>query len=134
MLIVTSNGVPGHRVDAVLGTVLGTAIRSTDLGGALRGLGGGGRDEHADASRQSRHEALDALWREAQQRGANAVVALSFDTAGIGSGATEVCAYGTAVVLTPLGEGEPGATSQSIAIAQQPAQREGGWPTMGAAP
>ncbi|GAB3708564.1 YbjQ family protein [Mariniluteicoccus flavus] len=130
MLIVTSNGVPGHRVEAVLGTVIGTSIRSTDLGGALRGLGGGDRDELDHTSRVSRHEALDAVWRECQRRGANAVVALKFDTAEIGGRATEVCAYGTAVVVTPLAEGEPGATPQSIAIAAQPVNPEGNWPKM----
>ncbi|WP_366814302.1 heavy metal-binding domain-containing protein [Microbacterium sp.] len=38
---------------------------------------------------------------EAQNRGANAVVAMRFDTDSIGN-FTEVCAYGTAVVIEPL--------------------------------
>jgi len=62
---------------------------------------------------------------EAQQRGANAIVAMRFDTSEMGTNWTEVCAYGTAVYVLPLGEGEPGATGQSVYLtktASQPGQ------------
>jgi hypothetical protein len=51
---------------------------------------------------------------EAEQRGANAIMAMRFDTSEIGPNWTEVCAYGTAVFAIPLAEGEAGATGQSI--------------------
>ncbi len=52
--------------------------------------------------------------QEAEQRGANAIVAMRFDNSQLGTNWTEVCAYGTAVFAIPLPEGEPGATGQSI--------------------
>lgn len=42
------------------------------------------------------------MWGEAQQRGANAIIAMRFDTGSIGN-FSEVCAYGTAVVVEPVG-------------------------------
>lgn len=53
---------------------------------------------------------------EAQQRGANAIVAMRFDTSEMGTNWTEVCAYGTAVFAIPLAEGQQGATGQSIQL------------------
>ncbi len=41
------------------------------------------------------------MWGEAQQRGANAVIAMRFDSGAIGN-FTEFCAYGTAVVIEPI--------------------------------
>ncbi|HRA77052.1 MAG TPA: heavy metal-binding domain-containing protein, partial [Propionicimonas sp.] len=57
---------------------------------------------------------------EATHRGANAIIACRFDTGEIGQAFSEVCAYGTAVVVIPIPRGEPGATPQSIADAEQP--------------
>src|SRR5690606_33271226 len=54
------------------------------------------------------------------QRGANAVIGMRFDTGDIAQAFSEVCAYGTAVVVTPLEEGEEGATKQSIEQAKNP--------------
>ena len=38
---------------------------------------------------------------EAQSRGANAIVAMRFDTSEMGDVWTEICAYGTAVRIAP---------------------------------
>jgi uncharacterized protein YbjQ (UPF0145 family) len=39
---------------------------------------------------------------EARARGANAVIAMRFDTSGMGETWTEICAYGTAARISPL--------------------------------
>ncbi|MGM7775171.1 YbjQ family protein [Arthrobacter sp. KNU-44] len=130
MLIVTSNKIPGHRIDAVFGEVMGLTVRSRDLGSQMiagfRSLGGGELPEMTKALYESRQEVMARMVSEAQQRGANAIVAMRFDTSEMGGNWTEVCAYGTAVFAIPLAEGEPGATGQSIYLtstaAQQPAQ------------
>ena len=57
---------------------------------------------------------------EAQQKGANAIIAMRFDTSEMGQTWTEVCAYGTAAYVIPLAEGEPGATGQSAYLAANP--------------
>jgi Putative heavy-metal-binding len=41
---------------------------------------------------------------EAQRRGANAIVAMRFDSGSIGQQWSEICAYGTAVWVTPVSE------------------------------
>ncbi|MGO4249847.1 YbjQ family protein [Paenarthrobacter sp. RAF54_2] len=129
MLIVTSNEIPGHRIDAVFGEVMGLTVRSRDIGSQMlagfRSLGGGELPEMTRALYESRQEVMARMVNEAQQRGANAIVAMRFDTSEMGTNWTEVCAYGTAVYVLPLGEGEPGATGQSVYLtktASQPAQ------------
>ena len=49
----------------------------------------------------SRLEAMDRLTEEARERGGNAVLAMRFETS-VGELGTEVCAYGTAVVVSPV--------------------------------
>ena len=44
-----------------------------------------------------REAATERLVAEAQEKGANAVIAFRFDTSELGSTWTEICAYGTAV-------------------------------------
>jgi uncharacterized protein YbjQ (UPF0145 family) len=44
-----------------------------------------------------REHATQRLIEEAEAKGANAVLALRFDTSELGSTWTEICAYGTAV-------------------------------------
>jgi uncharacterized protein YbjQ (UPF0145 family) len=48
---------------------------------------------------ESREQALDRMVDEATRMGANAVLGLRFSTSYLSSGAAELLAYGTAVVL-----------------------------------
>ena len=106
MLIVTSNEIPGHRIDAVFGEVMGLTVRSRDIGSQMlagfRSLGGGELPEMTKALYESRQEVMARMVHEAQQRGANAIVAMRFDTSEMGTNWTEVCAYGTACTITPV--------------------------------
>ena len=43
--------------------------------------------------------------QEAEAKGANAIVAMRFDTSEMGDVWTELCAYGTAVVAVPVSDG-----------------------------
>jgi uncharacterized protein YbjQ (UPF0145 family) len=45
----------------------------------------------------SRQQVIDRMVEEAQTKGADAIVAMRFDTSEMGSNWTEICAYGTAV-------------------------------------
>jgi len=49
----------------------------------------------------SRHEVIERMKQEAAAVGANAVLAMRFDTSEMGGNWTELCAYGTAVTITP---------------------------------
>jgi uncharacterized protein YbjQ (UPF0145 family) len=118
MLIVTSNDIPGHRIDAVFGEVMGLTVRSRDLGGQVmagfRSLVGGELRELTQVLYDSRQEVMARMVAEAEQRGANAIIAMRFDTAHMANSWSEICAYGTAVFAVPLADGEPGATAQSL--------------------
>jgi len=50
---------------------------------------------------EGREEAIQRLVEEAEAKGANAVVAMRFDTSELGTTWTEICAYGTAVRIRP---------------------------------
>ena len=116
MIVVTTNEIPGYRIQAVLGEVMGLTVRATNIGqsftAGLRSIGGGELPEFTKIMYESRHEVMRRMVAEAQQRGANAVVAMRFDTDSLQQ-FSEVCAYGTAVIVEPIPAGEPGATGQS---------------------
>jgi uncharacterized protein YbjQ (UPF0145 family) len=47
-------------------------------------------------------EVLERMAQEAESKGANAVIAMRFDTSEMGGNWTEICAYGTAVKVRKL--------------------------------
>lgn len=116
MIIVTTDEVAGYRIEEVLGEVSGllaqSAIRFGGSGWAA--LGGGEVTEYTQLLHTCRNEAMSRLWRSADERGANAIVGMRYDVSTIAESLLEVCAYGTAVVIRPLADGETGATAQSI--------------------
>lgn len=122
MLIVTTNDIPGYRVEAVLGEVMGMTVRSANIGAnfvaSFRAIGGGEVNEYTQLVYESRQQVMQRMWEQAIQRGANAIIGCRFDTGEIAAQFSEVCCYGTAVVVAPIPEGEPGATPQSIADAR----------------
>ena len=122
MLVVTMVDIPGYRVSAVLGEVMGVTVRSrnvfSQMGAGFKSVVGGELRGMTDNLFQARMEATNRMVQEAQQRGANAVIALRYDASSIGNTWTELCAYGTAAVIEPIREG-PEATAQSIQHAAQ---------------
>jgi uncharacterized protein YbjQ (UPF0145 family) len=104
VLITTMNDVPGHRVEVVFGEVFGLTVRSrhvgAQLGAAMKSLTGGELRGLTKNLEESRQEALERLVSAAEARGADAVVAMRFDTTEMGGTWSEVCAYGTACRLT----------------------------------
>lgn len=127
MLIVTSNDIPGHRIDAVFGEVMGLTVRARDIGNQMlagfRSIGGGELPEMTSMLSESRQQVMARMVTEAEQRGANAIVAMRFDNSQLGTTWTEVCAYGTAVFAIPIPAGEPGATGQSIYLTKTNADK-----------
>ncbi|MGO1317685.1 MAG: YbjQ family protein [Cellulomonadaceae bacterium] len=122
VFIVTTNDVPGYRIDAVLGEVMGVTVRSRNWGqnfsSSLRSLSGGELPEYTQNAYESRQEVTTRMVAETQAKGGNAIVGARFESSSIGEVWTELCAYGTAVVVTPIPEGAPGATQQSAAHAR----------------
>lgn len=103
MLIVTTNDVPGHRVVRTLGLVRGITVRSrnaiSDMLGGLQSMMGGRVEVYVKLAETSRAEAYQELVEHARAMGANAVIAMRYESNEIMDGVTEVLAYGTAVVV-----------------------------------
>lgn len=118
MIIVTTNEIPGFRILAVQGEVMGLTVRSRDFGASWvaswKSIGGGEISEFTSLLYESRQEVMGRMVADAQHRGANAIVAMRFDASEIAGQWTEICAYGTAVTVQALGPDEEGSTPQSI--------------------
>jgi uncharacterized protein YbjQ (UPF0145 family) len=101
MLITTTNDLPGYEIQEVLGEVFGLTVRSRNVGSqfgaGLKALMGGELRGMTKALIESREQVMERLVEEAKARGANAILAMRFDTSEMGGTWTEICAYGTAV-------------------------------------
>jgi uncharacterized protein YbjQ (UPF0145 family) len=103
VLISTMNDIPGYEVTEVLGEVFGLTVRSrnigSQLGAAFKSMAGGELRGMTKNLVDSRNEVIARMTQEAQARGADAVLAMRFDTSEMGQNWTEICAYGTAVKI-----------------------------------
>jgi uncharacterized protein YbjQ (UPF0145 family) len=135
MLIVTSNEIPGYRIVHVHGEVFGLTVRSrnigSQIGAGLKSMFGGELKGMTKALVDSRNEVMNRVIGEAQARGANAIVAMRFDTSEMGDVWTEVCAYGTAVTIVPETED---ARQQSAQLQNAPAWQPSGLTSTGEQP
>jgi uncharacterized protein YbjQ (UPF0145 family) len=101
MIVTTMNDIPGYDVDEVYGEVMGLTVRSrnvgSQIGAQLKSIIGGELKGMTKALIDSREEVMQRMVAEAESKGANAIIAMRFDTSEIGPNWTEICAYGTAV-------------------------------------
>lgn len=103
MIIVTTDQIEGKRIVKTLGLVRGSTIRARHLGhdfmAGLRNLVGGEITDYTKMLAESREQAIQRMTKEAEGMGANAIVGMRFVTSMVMSGASELLAYGTAVVM-----------------------------------
>ncbi len=106
MIVSTMNDIPGYEVEEVFGEVMGLTVRSrnvgSQLGAGLKSLLGGELKGMTRALVDSRKQVMQRMVEEAEAKGANAIVAMRFDTSEMGSNWTEICVYGTAVRVRKL--------------------------------
>lgn len=106
MIVVNTEGVPGHRVVELKGLVQGNTIRAKhlgrDIGAGLKNLVGGEIRAYTELMSEARREATERMLEQARQLGADAVVNVRFTTSQVAGGAAELYAYGTAVVVEPV--------------------------------
>ena len=103
MIVVNTEDVPGHRIDAVLGLVQGNTIRAKhvgrDIAAGLKNLVGGELKGYTELLTEARRQAIERMIQQAEQLGADAIVNVRFTTSAVTSGAAELYSYGTAVKL-----------------------------------
>jgi uncharacterized protein YbjQ (UPF0145 family) len=101
VIITTMNDIPGYEIDEVFGEVFGLTVRSrnigSQIGAGLKSILGGELKGMTQALVDSREQVTQRMVEEAERKGANAIVAMRFDTSEMGTNWTEICAYGTAV-------------------------------------
>ena len=101
MLVSTTNELPGVEIVEVLGEVMGLTVRSrnigSQLGASFKSILGGELKGMTKALIDSRNDVMQRMVEEAEAKGADAIVAMRFDTSEMGGNWTEICAYGTAV-------------------------------------
>jgi uncharacterized protein YbjQ (UPF0145 family) len=103
--VTTAFQLPGMTVERDLGVAFGLVVRSMgfakSFGASLTALRQGEVGQYTQLLEDSRRHAIDRMLENAKLLGANAVVAMRFDSSEIGQQLTEIVAYGTAVVVRP---------------------------------
>ncbi|HYF62166.1 MAG TPA: heavy metal-binding domain-containing protein [Herpetosiphonaceae bacterium] len=93
-MITTAPELHGYRVVSSFGVVTGMANRWAAY---ITPQG------WHEATAKTREEAFEQMALQAAARGANAIIAMRYDSMENTNGVSEVVAYGTAVVVEPLG-------------------------------
>jgi uncharacterized protein YbjQ (UPF0145 family) len=105
MITTPASTIAGHKVVKTLGLVRGNTIRARHLGrdilAGLKGMVGGEIEEYTKMMGEAREQAVDRMVAEASRLGANAITDVHFMTSFIMGAASEILAYGNAVVIEP---------------------------------
>lgn len=103
MVVTNIEIIPGRRISSHLGIVQGSTVRSKHVGkdilAGLKNIVGGELKSYTELLQEARDEATERMVEQARSVGANAVINVRYSTASITTGAAEILAYGTAVVL-----------------------------------
>ena len=106
VIVVNTEIVPGYEIVEMKGLVQGNTVRAKhvgrDIAASFKNIVGGELKGYTELLTESRREAITRMMQQAELLGANAVVNVRFSTSAITSGASEMMAYGTAVVVRPL--------------------------------
>ena len=101
--ISTANDIPGFKIVETKGFIYGLTVRSRGAGGQIgagvKSLFGGEIKQYVTMMEDSRDEALKRAIEHAKDLGANAIVAVRFDSNEISQVMQEILVYGTAVVV-----------------------------------
>jgi uncharacterized protein YbjQ (UPF0145 family) len=103
MIVTNTETISGYSIQRTLGLVQGNTVRAKhvgrDIAASFKNLVGGELKGYTELLTESRREAMQRMLAQAQQLGANAVVNVRFSTSSITAGASELYAYGTAVIV-----------------------------------
>ncbi|MBV9094227.1 MAG: heavy metal-binding domain-containing protein [Streptosporangiaceae bacterium] len=103
--VTTALELQGMTVQRNLGVAFGLVVRSMgfakSVGAGFKALRQGEVSQYTELLEDSRRHAIDRLIENAKLLGANAVIAMRFDSSEMGQQLTEIVAYGTAVVVAP---------------------------------
>ena len=99
----TAFQLPGYRITENLGVCYGLVVRSmgavSGVASSFKALRRGEVGQYTQLLEESRRHAIDRMVENASLMGAEALIAVRFDSSEIGQQLTEIVAYGTAVKL-----------------------------------
>src|SRR4051794_37902330 len=103
LAITTATELPGVQVSENLGLCFGLIVRSMGIAkgftASFSSLRQGEVSQYTEVLEDSRRHAVDRMIANAHLLGADAIIAVRFDSSDIGQAMTEILAYGTAVKL-----------------------------------
>ncbi|WP_066673952.1 YbjQ family protein [Clostridium septicum] len=103
MIILTINDFPGKNIKEVKGIVQGSTVQckhlGRDIGAGFRNLVGGEMKAYKDMLDDSRKIAIERMVEEGKLLGANAILGFKLMSSTVAAGASEMVAYGTAVIV-----------------------------------
>ena len=106
MIVTNTETISGYTIQRTLGLVQGNTVRAKhvgrDIAASFKNLVGGELKGYTELLTEYRREAMQRMLAQAQQLGANAVVNVRFSTSSITAGASELYAYGTAVIVAQV--------------------------------
>ncbi len=103
MILTTINSVPGKEIKEVYGLVSASTVRTKnigkDIGASFKTLVGGEIKAYQEMMEESRKISIGRMVDKAEAMGANAIIGVQIATSAVMTGASEVIAYGTAVLI-----------------------------------
>ena len=103
MIISTTETIPGKKITSVVGIARGSTVRARNIGSdflaGIKNVIGGEIDEYTKLQSQSRDQAIERMMNDARRMNADAIVNVRLATSMVMQGASEILAYGTAVML-----------------------------------
>lgn len=103
MIATTTETIPNHEIESILGVCIGSTVRAKNIGrdflAGLKNIVGGEIEAYTKLQAQSGEQAMKRMMKDAEKLGADAVVNIRFTTSMIRQGASEVMAFGTAIKL-----------------------------------
>ena len=101
--VTTALELPGKKIVKNLGVVRGITVRSRsifgNIGAGFQQLAGGNITLYSQLCEKTREEAYEMMIKHADELGANAIIAVKYDSNEISQGVAEVLCFGTAVVV-----------------------------------
>ena len=108
VMMSTTFDLPGYKVERQVGLCWGILVRSVGFAkgftGGFKALAAGEVPQYTDVVNKARETAVERLMQHAQALGANAVLAVRFDSSEMGPNGdmAEIVACGTGVVVSPI--------------------------------
>ena len=103
IILTNMETVPGRTIVRHVGLAQGNVVRAKhvgrDIAAGLKNIVGGELRGYTELLEDARRDSIRRMTEDARAQGANAIVNIRLSTSSVTSGASELYAYGTAVVV-----------------------------------